>query len=159
MNSSVAKTSCCSWIYNLWTEKEQKLSSLRYLISRKLCHTVEKPGHPESRNERGFTVVFSLMWYPEEPKGSGCHILEEQLQYQNNIYNLFRQYKKKSPNWPDIGGTKHLYIFISSCFLQCISVTCCCRIRNTQRTASNSEAKRTDSPFKKAFPKATQSNL
>lgn len=42
MNSSAAKTSWCSQIYNLWAEKEQKLSSLRYLILRKLCHIVEK---------------------------------------------------------------------------------------------------------------------
>lgn len=59
-NCSAAKTSWCSQIYNLWTEKKQKLSSLRYLISRNPYHTLIKCAHPVSKSETGFLVIFTL---------------------------------------------------------------------------------------------------
>lgn len=38
---------------------------------------VKKPAHPESRSERGFSVIFILMLFPEKPEVSRGHILEE----------------------------------------------------------------------------------
>lgn len=90
---------------------------------------------------RRLSVIFHLMLFPEESQGSTSYILEElATTIARNIYNLFSQHKR-NPTIDQVLEEPSTFFFHHISYSVFVTFIHGCRIRSTQRTASNPKAK------------------
>jgi len=161
VNSSADKDSWCSQIYNLWTEKEQKLSSQRYLILKRLPYSWETCTCWEQKWKRFLSHFHSCVVPWRIWRLMRSHIRRTRNYNSKRISIIHSDNTRRNPAVDQILEEPSFCAYFFHHISNSVYLwhTCCCRIRNTQRTVSNSEAKSTDNSFKKAFLKATKSNF